>query len=191
MEASALKQEALSIIEDLELFALLAPYGYAQLVGSVALDLIVKRDIDIHVLSPNPDLIAQATEITKRAIENQTIKQIRLACYRNMPPNGAQALLITLEDFSGPSGLWSIDIWLTTDKAVTGIEKTEKLQEQLTAAQRKIIMQIKTALHQKKLLSQGMSTKVYQAVIEHGVTTPQGFFAYLKQKAQSKQWNTE
>ncbi len=185
MENSPLKQEAVSLIEQLELFTNMQPYGKATLVGSVALDLIVKRDIDIHIVSSNPALLAQATAIAQQALKNPLVKQVRLKKYHEIPPSGAQAVLITLEECAGFTGPWSINLWLTTDISATGIEKTKKLQELLTAPQRKIIMHIKTALHQKKLLSQGLSTKIYQAVIGHSVTTPQGFFAYLKQEAQS------
>jgi hypothetical protein len=42
------QQEAFQIIEELGLIAFLNTLGNAHLVGSVALDLIVKPDIDLH-----------------------------------------------------------------------------------------------------------------------------------------------
>ncbi|MDZ4124809.1 MAG: hypothetical protein U1E02_11630, partial [Hydrogenophaga sp.] len=128
MHISPLKQEALAIVEQLELFTLLAPYGHAELVGSVVLDLIVKRDIDIHIIAKNPALITQATQLAGLFLENPAITTIRISPYRTMP-HGAQALHLALDNISGPSGLWSIDLWLATDKAITGIEKTKYLQE--------------------------------------------------------------
>jgi hypothetical protein len=44
------KQEAEQIIKDIGILRILDSLGEAQVVGSVALDLIVKRDIDIHVV---------------------------------------------------------------------------------------------------------------------------------------------
>ena len=57
MGESRLKAEAESVIEELGLLGLLRGYGRAGVVGSVALDLIVKRDIDIHLLVEGRDLL--------------------------------------------------------------------------------------------------------------------------------------
>ena len=55
-DRSPLCSEALGIVHDLQLLPLLARFGRARLVGSVALDLVVKRDIDLHLLVDNADL---------------------------------------------------------------------------------------------------------------------------------------
>jgi hypothetical protein len=60
-----LKREAERIIEELDLLRLLSTYGEARIVGSVALDLIVKLDIDIHLLFDDPDVLEAANGISK------------------------------------------------------------------------------------------------------------------------------
>jgi catabolite regulation protein CreA len=60
-----LKREAERIIEELDLLRLLSAYGEARIVGSVALDLIVKLDIDIHLLVDDPDVLEVANGISK------------------------------------------------------------------------------------------------------------------------------
>jgi hypothetical protein len=45
-----LRREAEEIIARLGLLEMLRSYGRAEVVGSVALDLVVRRDIDIHLL---------------------------------------------------------------------------------------------------------------------------------------------
>lgn len=57
MGESRLKAEAEGVIEELGLLGLLWGYGRAGVVGSVALDLIVKRDIDVHLLVAGRDLL--------------------------------------------------------------------------------------------------------------------------------------
>ena len=47
---SKLKIEAEKIIDELKLLELLAHHGQVRVVGSVALDLISKLDIDVHIL---------------------------------------------------------------------------------------------------------------------------------------------
>src|SRR5687768_4362794 len=52
---AALQAEAAGVLADLELFALLARAGSPVQVGSVALGLMVWRDIDVTVLCPSLD----------------------------------------------------------------------------------------------------------------------------------------
>ena len=56
--AQSLKLEAEDIIQQLTLFEILGQYGEARLVGSCALDLIVKLDIDIHLVVGTTDLLS-------------------------------------------------------------------------------------------------------------------------------------
>ena len=60
---STLKQEALGIIDELSLLDFLVSLGESWLVGSVALDLIVKPDIDIHLLIDHDDLLKTSDQI--------------------------------------------------------------------------------------------------------------------------------
>ena len=64
-----LLSEAQGIIAELDLFAILSRHGEARLVGSVALDLIVKLDIDIHLLVGTSEVLAVAGSICRQILD--------------------------------------------------------------------------------------------------------------------------
>ena len=63
-----LKSEAEGIVRKLSLLELLRRYGEARVVGSVALDLVVKKDIDIHVLTGEHDLFRVVDSVYRQAV---------------------------------------------------------------------------------------------------------------------------
>ena len=79
---SALKAEAEKIIEDLNLLRLLAQHDEPRFVGSVALDLSVKLDIDIHPLVQTPDLLSVGDHVYRRLPEHQAVQELRLSDHR-------------------------------------------------------------------------------------------------------------
>jgi len=161
------KKEALSIVENLNILPKLSSYGRAELVGSVVLDLIVKRDIDIHLLLVQDNLISVAQEVVGFLLQKSDVQQVRATKYYG------DSINITIDSYKGSSGDWSIDIWLTTNKDRTGFEKTEKLKKELMQKQRETIMQLKEYMHKQGRLRDGMSSVIYKAVIESEVRTPE------------------
>jgi hypothetical protein len=81
-EQSALKQEALFIVEELGLSAFLNRFGDSELVGSVPLDLIVKLDIDFHLLIKEEDLFSVVDQITHYLLDHQKVKEVRITDWR-------------------------------------------------------------------------------------------------------------
>ena len=77
-----LANEAYAIITELSLLELLRRFGDARLVGSVPLDLIVKLDIDIHVLVSIRDLLNTVDSIYHRLFEKEQIREVRISDYR-------------------------------------------------------------------------------------------------------------
>jgi hypothetical protein len=102
-----LAQEAQGILQELSLLELLRRYGDPRLVGSVPLDLIVKLDIDIHVLVNRHDLLNIVDSIYHQLLEDELIHEVRITDYR---PEGVK---IGIDRYPAPSGDWSIDIWVT------------------------------------------------------------------------------
>lgn len=60
--STVLRDEAFEIIEAFGFLELLGQYGDARLVGSVALDLVVKPDIDFHLVLDKSDVINVADQ---------------------------------------------------------------------------------------------------------------------------------
>ena len=87
---------------------------------------------------------------------------------------------VSVDDFAGPSGSWDIEIWLTTKPEHTGFDLVERLKRDLNKKQREIIMHLKQHYYKQGLLKDGMSKKIYLAVINKNVTSIEAFEAYLK-----------
>ena len=165
-----LKEEANEILQKLNLMNILERYGDAQIVGSVVLELIVKLDLDIHVLLPHGELLDVTNKITTELLNMKGIREVRITDYRRKN-NGIK---IGIDECPMPSGNWTIDIWLTKDWTTTGIENTERVKAALTNQYREIILEIKEHYHSKGMLRDGISTLIYDAVLG-GVTSVQEF----------------
>jgi hypothetical protein len=170
-----LKVEADSIIRELGLIELLQQYGEARIVGSVALDLVVKPDIDIHLLVDSPDLLQIVNSIYPRLLEREQVREVRITDYR-----GEGGLKIGIDAYPGHSATWSIDLWITNDPSATAFEFTDHLLQVLKPAQREAILEIKQACHQKGLLRDGLSKKIYEAVVNHGIRGLESFQKHIQ-----------
>lgn len=171
-ENSLLYNEALQIIEHLNFLSLLAPYAQRiEVVGSVAFDLIVKKDIDIHLLVfPGQKPLSVAMQVVNTLLEKTSLENIRVSYYKEL-----ESINCAIDSYSGPSENWSFDIWITADVKKTGFDFVRTMQMSLTADQRHLIMQIKHYLYKRDLLKDGMSRKVYDAVLSGRVVSLDDF----------------
>jgi hypothetical protein len=173
---SSLKAEAEDIIRRLSLIQLLSRYGDARVVGSVALDLIIRRDIDIHLLVEANDLFSIVDNIYRDLLTKEHVRDVRISDYRER-----SGILIAIDSYPGASGDWSIDIWITNRKERTGFTLVERLSQELHPEQREVIMKIKGIYHERGQLHDSMSNAIYEAVIDAGVRNLEGFQQFLAQ----------
>lgn len=173
-----LRSEAEGIIRDLGLVELLSKHGEAAVVGSVALDLIVKRDIDVHLLIRGGSLLSVADDVYHALLDRGGIREVRISDYR-----AKGGLKIGVDSFSAPSGEWSIDIWITDRSETTGFALVERLKGALSPAQRKAVLRIKRHFHVRRQLRDGLSTRIYLAVVDDGIRTVEAFQNLMKTKA--------
>ena len=169
-EQTALRKEAIEIMERLHLIRLLERYGEARVVGSVVLELIVKLDLDVQVHITGHPLMAAMNAISNELLDNQEIREVRISDYR---PRGIK---IGIDRCPGPSGNWTIDIWLTTDRSTTAFEKTEMLLPRLTSDKREIILSLKQHYYSLGSLRDGISSVIYDAVL-NGISDLESFEA--------------
>jgi hypothetical protein len=169
-----LRSEAERIIGELALLDILAPLGDAGVVGSVALDLIVKLDIDLYLVVKNGDLLAATDEVYHRLLEDTRVQEGRITDHRQQG-----GLKIGIDSYSGVSGSWSIDIWITERAETTGRALVERLQRVLTAEHREAIMGIKREFNRQGELRDGMSSLIYDAVVDQGIRTADEFRTFL------------
>ena len=180
---SMLKVEAEKIIEELELLELLAQHGEARVVGSVAYDLIVKLDIDIHLLlEEGTDLLNTVDCIYHQLLDCEHIREVRISDYREQ-----YALKIGIDKYPGASGDWSIDIWATDKSEETAFEYVDGLRKALRPEHRKAILCIKRHYHKRGQLRDGISTFIYQAVISDGVRTIEDLSDFLYARENKRQ----
>ena len=125
--SSALRAEALGIVAELDLLGRLCPLGRAEIVGSVALDLVVKRDIDVHVLLAEPGLYPAADAVTHDLLDHPRVREVRITDYR-----AQGSLKVAVDAYPGASGDWSIDIWLTERPEETAFAWRDALLAVLT-----------------------------------------------------------
>ncbi|MHA2004485.1 MAG: hypothetical protein ACW975_06900 [Candidatus Thorarchaeota archaeon] len=181
-EKSRLRIEAEQVIEDLDIMGLLNAYGNARIVGSVALDLIVKRDIDIHVLVLLRDTMDMAQHLMSVLLKVEGVNEVTVKDYRERA-----SLKVGVDEFMGESGPWSIDIWLTTDVSTTGFALADEMEVTLDEDMREVILSIKRHYHIRDLLQNGLSGLIYRAVTEGRVQNANEFEQWLARTQLRKQ----
>ena len=180
-ESSSLKREAEQIIRDLALLEFLRRYGEAQLVGSVALDLVVKRDLDLHVLVNTPDLLGVVDAVYRYLLKQEHIHEVRISEYRD---HGG--VKVGVDTYPGTTGDWSLDIWVTDRVETTGFELVIRLREGLRPEHRHAILELKREKHRRGQLRDGLSKLIYEAVVEKGICSVEEFNQFHAEK-----WVTE
>ena len=166
----SLKTEAENIVAHLKLLDYLQQFGKVGIAGSVALDLIVKPDIDVHVLAKNNDLFQIVEPVYRYLLDFPEIKKVNICDYRDR--NGIK---IGVGEYRGATCSWSIDIWLTTNEKTTGFELMERLNRDLTASQRELILKIKKDYYDRDACFESLSTAIYRAVVDHGIKSVSEF----------------
>lgn len=80
MRGRHLIEEARDIVNSLVLLEAAGDFGDARAMGSVALDLLVQRDIDIHVLPAHPiDLTASALSLAPHLLDRDGVSEVRIS----------------------------------------------------------------------------------------------------------------
>jgi hypothetical protein len=148
-------EEAHQIEQKLNLLSLLSAYGQAEIVGSAALDLIVKPDLDIHLLTTNDDLFEVVSQITRSLLEKEKVGEVRLSDYR-----ADGGIKIGIDAYPAASGVWSIDIWVTNRIETTAFEFTRQLKQRLEKEERLAILAFKHHYYQQGQLRDGISLEI-------------------------------
>ena len=169
-ESNNLKAEAESIIRDLNLFEMLQSQGEARVVGSVALNLVVKPDIDIHLLTRTDDLMSVVDNIYHLLLNQPGVNHVKISDYRERG-----GLKVGLDSYPGCLADWSLDLWVTNDRDTTGFALVDRLNRELTKEHLVANLEIKKALHAEGGLQDGMSSRIYTAVVDHGIRSAAEF----------------
>ena len=174
-------------MQTLELQAMLERLGSPELVGSAVSGLMVWRDIDFSVGCPQLTL-DHAWDALRPLLINPQVTRLD---YRNetgeRSPTGDpadQRLYVVLRYESEPGTEWKIDLSLWTVEAPSDPRALlAYLQRRLTDETRLAILWIKDVWHRLPVYPYEVGGfEVYDAVLNHGVRTPEDFDIYLRER---------
>lgn len=182
-EQDALRAEAEEVYRDLRLDEALADVGTPTVVGSAALGLMVRRDLDVDVACARLDETAVAA-VAAVGGRLATHPRVRSVTFRNdcgawneepeVYPDGLY-LGVTCR---GPSAaLWSVDIWfLDEPERQPSTVHLSSLRPRLTDASRAAIIAIKRAWVDRPEYGRTVrGVDIYRAVLDDGVRGPEQF----------------
>lgn len=181
-----LQLEAAAVLQDLKMGELLATVGEAVQVGSVALELMVWREIDVTVLCPTLDL-AQIFALGGRLASHPRVRGLQ---FRNDTGDWNQderypdGLFWEVTYVSASKHAWEMDIWFIHESTrQPDMHHLEDFLPRLTDETRLAILTIKDVWRRTPLYGKGISGyDCYIAVLDHGVRTIDEFQEYLARR---------
>lgn len=182
LERSAkLKEEADQLLQEIKLEELTRDIGILTPTGSYYLDLMMYPDIDMYLPPATP---RQLFGIATHLVENHPVVRVN---FLNGGPGPLEDALyikpvIAVGEWERP---WKIDIWAVNQSFID--EKTnqlESLKDRMTTEQRELILNYKYSI----LTPQGRTPMfsgihIYQAVVDHGLSTHTDITQYLKEQS--------
>ena len=182
----ALQAEASAVIADLDLFRLLRTVGRPVQTGSSVLGLMVGRDIDVTSLCPSLEPIPIFD--TVRSLT--THPRVHRLNFRNdtgrwnTDPQYPDGLYWTVKYRTDANDDWNLDLWFLIEGTTQfDLQHIESMPPRLTPEARLAILRIKEAWHGLPAYgSQVRSYDIYEAVLDHGVTSPEEFDSYLNDR---------
>jgi len=185
-----LQAEAQQVIVELNLHSLLSQVGRPEQIGSSIAGLMVWRDLDFNILCPYPSLdsifatmrpLLIHPRVTTLHYHNDTGK------YARAELRGDERYYFVVHYENKAGNEWKIDLsfWLS-DAPRTQLAYIEYLTQKMTKETRLAILWIKDVWrHHTTYPYQIGGTDIYDAVLEHGVRTPEQFRSYLLERGMS------
>jgi hypothetical protein len=175
---------AAAVRADLALDDVLAALGEPHLVGSAALGVMVRPDLDITVVCDALDV----TVLYRAAADLVSHPCVRRLTFRN--DSGAW----NTEPEKYPDGVywgidyrdgrrnWNIDIWFVVDAdRQPDLRHVRQFARRLTPQTRSAVIDIKRAWVERREYGRTVtSVDIYTAVLDRGIRTPEEFERYLR-----------
>lgn len=184
------KLQADEIIGKSGILEILGSYGKVKVAGSYALDVMLRPDIDVYVVTDKHDW-SKVREIHSKIIESNYFREVDFVNWLDFERN-------PIVDIWGPSirgyylrpiipveaNLWKMDIWLITPEYDKSAERTDfykKLLDQAGGSKKNIILEIKDSMMMNGRYIDGVDGKlIYSAVLERGIKTVDEFRIFLQ-----------
>ncbi len=176
----ALQEEAASVLEDLELLPLLRTVGDPIKVGSMALGLMVQRDIDMTILCRELDP-TRVFEAIKSLSSHPRVRELRFrndTGHWNVDPNYPDGVYWGPGYRTEAGEDWNLDLWFIHEHSrQADLEHVVVLPPRLTPEIRLAILRIKDDCLGQPWYS---SHTITMAVLNHGVRTPADYRAHIE-----------
>ncbi|MGQ7753334.1 hypothetical protein ACUN29_33460 [Streptomyces sp. WC2508] len=188
-EQDALRAEAEGVYRELRLDKLLADVGTPTIVGSAALGLMVRRDLDLDVVCERLDDAAVAA-VAAVGARLATHPHVRLVTFRNdcgawnrEPDAYPDGLYLGVECVSSGAA-WNLDVWfLDEPERQPSTAHLATLRPRLTDESRAAIIEIKrTWADRPEYGTTVKSFDVYRAVLDDGVRDSARFETWVGQR---------
>ena len=163
---------------------ILADYGEVHVVGSYMMQLMAWRDLDIHLVRETMDRtaffelggrIANLLSPPRMHYRDETV-----AATSDLPEGLYWGVYLGDER----KGAWKIDIWGTDPAGLQRVQAyCNRIARQLSHSSRDAIIRIKSACwHHPDYRRAFSSGDIYTAVLEHGVSGIDEFWAFLERQ---------
>lgn len=118
------------VIKETGAINILSKIGKIDFVGSYALDLLYRPDIDLFV-STDDCSKNKAINTTKELLDSGLFQTVGFADWtKEKAPNSLPGFYWELVVFKN-NKIWKFDVWYTAEKKIATIEKTQKILEKL------------------------------------------------------------
>jgi hypothetical protein len=195
-QQAALQREADRVVELLQLDTLLARIGEPVRVGSSALGLMVRRDIDITIVCAMlaPDTLANFAALGARMMTMD--RHVLAVRFRNDagewnadPVAYPDGLYLGLSVRASDGHDWTLDIWAVDQPGrQPDLKHLQTIPPRLSDRHRHIILTLKHALAARpKGPEVPQSALVYEAVLDHGVEDLQQLQAWFAGRSRTLQ----
>lgn len=193
-----LQEEADQVVELLQLDALLSHIGRPVRVGSSAMGLMVRRDIDITVICKelsSATLAAVVQAGAKLMLMDRNVISVRFrndtGAWNTDPASYPDGLYLGVSARTNQGIDWTLDIWAVDQpERQPDLKHLRTLLPRLNDDCRRTILLIKEALAPQELrFSEGKvpSAYIYDAVVDHGVGSVKQFTEWLASKTTAGQ----
>ena len=182
----ALQVEAADALADLRLMEVLAAVGEPVQDGSSAYGLMVWRDIDVSVACPvlSPAAVfAMAEPLAAHPRVQRLLFRNETGRFNSLPDE-PEAIYWGIRYVTDAGDEWTLDVWFfAAGESWPSRVRLETLPPQLTAESRLAILALKERWRRHPAFhATVLSVDVCDAVLEHGVRTPEAFERYLRER---------
>ena len=178
-QSQAIKKEADLVLNKLDLLPILKKYGQTEIVGSYKYDLMLNRDLDIHLFNPKFDRTL-ALSIFQDLIKIKGLKKYMFDdWYHWLNSRWPKGYYLGLK-YIHRGNEWKIDIWCLDNQNTNEKKWSNLIKKNLNDRNREIILTLKD--YRNKKLPQIPSVDIYQAVLVHNIGNIDQFKTYLKNR---------